>query len=380
MTRRRLLLAAIGLLLATLGGLLWQFRFERAGPALPLRIDDASRGWVLQAPDRFQIDPATWTLLSPDGQAVASAEGLLPGVGKERFLHVAIDATWENVTRKDDRSWWSARISLGGRQPDGRYLWPQDGDLINALGHRGWHRVECVFDLPPGMGETRLFIQNLAATGSLGVRQLAITPVRERPWIPVATLALILAWLLWTAAMLGGEHGLARRAASSLVLVAAGWFLVFPQPHYHARPFPGGFALGREIPAAASPAPPVLPPLARVEPASPAALPKPAPAEARPDHGLVRLFRQIDHDWRFAHLAAFGLFGLALFPLAGLRRGLPAAATLGLLSETLPNLLLQEFAADDAVDLVANLSGLALAALLVRTATRIRQCRGRPES
>lgn len=368
--RRRLLLFLAGLLLALLSGLLWQFRFERTGPALGLVVGGEAPGWVMLGPNRFRIDPGTWTLLPPNGTAVASAEGLLPGLQGQRHLHVAIDATWENITRKDDRAWWSARITLGGRQADGRTVWPQDGDLINACGDRGWHRVECIFELPPDIGEPRLFINNLAATGTLGVRGLTVTPVRERPWVPFAAAALVLGWLAWAAAMLGRKHGFPRQAASSVMLVAAGWFLVFPQPHYHARSFPGGFALGREMPQApesTSPAPSLLPPLARIEvpPVIKVIKTSPPPLEAGTDHLLVKLFRKIDHDWRFAHFAAFCGVGLALFTLAGLRDSWPFAIGLAGLSEVIPNLLMRDFGPDDVVDLIANFAGLGLAAVLV---------------
>ena len=372
-TRRRLLLPFAGLLLALLSALLWQFRFERTGPALGLHVGGEAQGWVMLGPDRFRIGPETWTLLPPDGTTVASAEGLLPGLDDQRHLHVAVDVTWENVTRKDDRSWWSARISLGGRQADGRNVWPQDGDLVNAHGNRGWQRVECIFELPPDIGEPRLFINNLAATGTLGVRRLTVTPVRERPWAPVAAGLIVLGWLAWAAAMLGRSHGFPRQAASSALLVAAGWLLVFPQPHFHSRPFPGGFALGGEMPHApdaTSPSPSLLPPLARIDvpPVITVAKPKSTPLEPGTDHLLVKLFRKIDHDWRFAHFAAFCGVGLALFALAGLRDAWPFAVALAGLSEVVPNLLLRDFGADDAVDLVANFAGLGCAAVLVAAA------------
>lgn len=377
--RRRLLLFLAGLLLASLSALLWQSRFERTGPTLGLHVGGEAPGWLLLGPDRFRIDAATWTLLPPDGTAVACAEGLLPGLGGQSHLHVAVDATWEGITRKDDRAWWSARISLGGRQADGRNVWPQDGDLINACGDRDWHRVECVFELPPDIGEPRLHINNLAATGTLGVRRLIVTPVRERPWVPAAGALLVLGWLCWTAAMFGRKHGISRLAAASATLVAAGWFLVFPQPHYHSRPFPGGFALGggMQIPGApesTSPAPVVLPPLVRIEvpPVITVTKSSPPPLDAGTDHFVVRLFRKIDHDWPFAHMAAFCGVGVALFTLAGLRDSWPYAITLAGLSEVIPNLLLREFGTDDAVDLVANFTGLGLAAVLVHAAGRFR--------
>jgi hypothetical protein len=377
-TRRRPLLAASGLLLAVLSAALWQGRFERTGPALGLRIGGDFHGWKVLAADRIAINGTTWTLQAPAGREVASAEGPLPGATTTRHLHVGLAAAWENVTRRDGRSWWSARVSLGGQLSDGSYAWPQDGDLINARGSRGWHRVECVYDLPPDLGEPRLFINQLAATGILRVRQLTVTPVRQRPWVPAATAGLLAAWLAWSASLLGTDRGRVRQAAAAGVLVAAGWFLVFPQPHYHARAFPGGFALGREIPppaAAASPVAPLsffpaAPLLAAASPAPPPLPPQlePPPDDPRAGHGLARAFRKLDENWRFAHVAAFGGFGLVLFALAGLRAGWPAAAALGLLSEIVPNLLRREFRGDDAVDLVANFAGLGLAAAMVHLA------------
>jgi hypothetical protein len=373
-TRRRPLLAASGLLLAVLSVALWQGRFERTGPALDLRIGGDFHGWKVLAKERIGIEGATWTLHAPAGREVASAEGPLPAATATRHLHVGLEAAWENVTRREDRSWWSARVSLGGKRPDGSYAWPQDGDLINARGSRGWHRAECVYELPPDLGEPRLFINQLAATGTLRVRQLEVTPVRQRPWIPAATTCLLAGWIAWSALLLG-NRGPLRRVAAAAVLVAAGWFLVFPQPHYHARAFPGGFALGHEIPPAVAAGAPDPLPLPAPLLATTSAVPRPAapflmppPDDPRAGHGLARAFRKLDENWRFAHVAAFGGFGLALFALAGLRAAWPPAAALGLLSEIVPNLLRREFRGDDAVDLVANFAGLGLAAAMVHLA------------
>jgi hypothetical protein len=380
---RRLRFAVLGLLLAGLSVLLWQFRFEPAGPVLGLRIGPDFHGWTVVAPDRIKNDGTTWTLHPGDaaGDAVGT-EGLLPGIERQRFVHVILDAAWEDVVRRDNRSWWSARVSLGGKKSDGTAVWPQDGDLINASGSRGWHRMEVVMDLPPDFAEPRIFIENLAATGILRVRNLQVVAVRQRPWIPAATAGLLAAWLAWSAGLVGARRGRPRQAAAALVIVAGGWLLVFPQPHYQARPFPGGFALGRDAARPpeiasrpeASPAPPAAP----AEPAPPAAVPDPpaeppivpentaSPAAGRSTHPLVMIFRKIDHRWSFAHVAAFGLFGLALFAIAGIRHGWPFGVAFAALSESIPNLLHREFARDDAMDLLANFAGIALAAAVVR--------------
>jgi hypothetical protein len=95
---------------------------------------------------------------------------------------------------------------------------------------------------------------------------------------------------------------------------------------------------------------------------------------------MAKLFRKIDHDWRFAHVAAFCGVGLVLFTLAGLRESWHLAVLLAGLSEVVPNLQLQAFHADDAVDLIANFAGLGLATGLVLTAAKIRPHPARRES
>ncbi len=371
-------------MLTFLSGAVWQLRFERTGPDPDIRLGPDFSGWTVKAGERFELENGTWTLLPPDGEARASAECVLPGLEDLRFVRVRLDAAWEDVEHKDGRSWWSARVSLAGKDPTGRFHWPADGDLINASGSRGWHTVECVLDLPPDMGEPHLFFNNLAATGTLKVRDLTVTPVKQRGWIVAATVALLAGWTGWAAAVLGHRKGRLRQAAASLGLVAAGWFLVFPQPNFHARPLPGGFLLGKEIAAAPTPAPPKpVPALAVVPPqpnssTSPMTAPAPAPALPKPsnpappvihddraDNVAAGAIRKIDQDFPFAHVAAFFAVGLAVFAVAGVRDAWPLATGLAVLSEVVPNLLRREFMADDAADLVANLTGLALGALLV---------------
>ncbi len=376
-----MILAGTALLLAMLSAAIWQFRFENAGPSFDLRIRPDFRGWTVLAGERITTEGDTWVLPAPLEKRVSSAEGPLPGLEATRHVDVRVEVAWENVTRHGNHSWWSTRISLGGKRSDGTYSWPQDGDLINGVGSRRWHKVECVFDLPPDMGEPRIFINNLAGTGVLKVRHLAITPVKERAWIPVATVAALAAWFVWVAGLFGGKMGRPRQMAAALAVVAAGWYLVFPQPHHHARPFPGGFMLGEEI---ARPTPSLVPVTTPVVmPVVPAASPPGAATpvsplvrperntDTRTDHPIARAFRDLDNDLSCAHVAAFGAFGLALFSLAGLRAAWPLAAGMALLSEMVPNLLRQEFKADDAMDLLANFSGLILAALLMAGGTKI---------
>ena len=393
-TRRRVLISLYGVVLTLLTIAAWQFRFERAGPDLDLRLGDDSSGWTLLAAERIDREDDSWTLLPGEGAENPSASAPMPGLDELRFARVRLEAAWQGVTRRDGKSWWSARVSLAGRNPEGRFSWPADGDLINAEGDRGWHPVECVLDLPPEMGEPYLFINNLAATGTLQVRNLTVTPVRQRPWVPAATVVIVFGWILWVAGRIGPGKGRPRQCAAALGIVAAGWYLVFPQPNYHARPLPGGFALGREIPRPVkeSPPGPVItpvnaplpaagepPPPAKPHP-SPATAGSPAPAapEPRTTHRLARAFRDIDRDLPLAHLLAFAGFGAGLFLIGGVRATWALAVAIAVSSEIIPNLLRREFKGDDAADLLANLAGLAIAAIALRGLVAIRRRRRRP--
>lgn len=383
--RRLLPLAVAGCVLALLSAAVWQYRFANAGPALDVAFGPDFRGWTMKSGERITREGDFWVLPPPEDTAV-SADAALPGLAGFRFLRVSFDAAWEGMERKDGRSWNTGRLTLGMRKPDGRYWWPADADLINGAGTRARHRVEWVMDLPPGNGEPHLVLVNLAARGVLKVADLQVTPVRQRGWVPAGTIALLAGWTLWFALLCGSSFARWRRAAVALFLVAGGWFLVFPQPQYHARPLPGGFQLGPEIPrpprapaAVPSPAPTVVPSpapaVAAVAPVPPRPQPPPPSVEVagRIDHPAAGVFRRIDRDLPLAHVIAFAALGLVAGTLAGCTPVWLAVGGMAVLSEVLPNLLRQDFQADDAVDLAANLAGLLIAAAVIAAATRIRR-------
>jgi hypothetical protein len=295
---------------------------------------------------------------------------------------VTFDAAWDDMERKDGRSWNTGRLSLGMRNSEGRYWWPADGDLINGTGTRARHRVEWVMDLPPGNAEPHLVLVNLAARGVLKVGNLKVTPVRQRGWVPFGTTALLAGWAGWFGLLAGRAFARWRRAAAAACLVTGGWFLVFPQPQYHARPLPGGFLLGPEIQQPASmpaavplPGPAVVSNVEAPVPARrPVAAPAPVPdAMVRTDHPAAGVFRRIDRDLPLAHVFAFAGFGLAAGIFAGCGPIWLAVAAMAVLSEVVPNLLRQDFQADDAVDLAANLAGVLIAAAVITAASRIRR-------
>ena len=384
---RRLLMTLTGILLIILSVVTWQYRFVRAAADADLHTDARLRNWTVIQSDGIIRSDGTWTLLPPDEETRASVESLMPELDNMRFVRVKVEAKWDDVVRRDGKSWWSARISLAGTQTNGRYFWPEDSDMINAVGTRDWHWVECVFNLPPGLGDPHLFINNIAKSGTMQIRNLSITPVRQRKWFQAATVVVLGCWAGWIAAFFGGEKGHLRRAAAVASTLTAGWFLVFPQPTYHARPFPGGFAVGGEIPASLTveipPAakPPVLtstdkiaPPPTPAPETSKTASPEPSLElleKKQQHHSIAHKFRQLDQEWRFGHAAAFFGVGIAIFVLAGLRHSWHLVTTLAVLSEVVPNILRQEFMPDDQVDLIANLAGVALAITASRVGTTL---------
>jgi hypothetical protein len=384
--RRRVLPALAGCLLVLLTASLWRWRFERSAPRLDAAFTRDFQGWTQKSPGRIGVEGDAWVLPPPAAGASAAAEIGLPGLEQHRYLHVAFDAAWEDIVRKDGRAWWSGRFSLALRDASGRYHWPSDGDLINAVGTRGRHRVERVLDLPSVPGEIRLVLVNLAASGTLRTAALEVTPVRQRAWVPAAAVAVATAWTAWFAWLAGAALAHWRRLGLALTMVAGAALLVFPQPQYHALPLPGGFALGEEIPAPlAAPPPPSPPPVA--PPAAPAvARPSPpappvaaAPQQARrATHPAADVVRKVDHDFPLAHVVVFLALGLATSLLAGARRGWRWALPVALLSEVLPNLLRQDFQRDDLLDLAGNLAGVAVATVAaLAAATWVRRRKDR---
>ncbi len=384
----------LAVLLATATGTLWRYRFEHAGPPLSEPFKPGLPGWKwLDGKGRESNPDATGALVlsKQDGDPAINVERVLGSLDGVRFLHLQAEAKWTDVKQQGAIRWANARGLIYGRLPNGTNTWPKDHWLISAYGSSDWHREESVFDLVPDIGEARFALQHLGEHGTLEVRNVEINVVRQRSWYVPATAFLTALWIFWAAWTIAPAlpRSVRLRPIRTLLggaaVIAASWFLVFPQPRFCARPLVGGFELGLPIPtpppapspppAPTAPVAPVIPPLA-VTPAPLVPVPTPPPpaplvVEKREARAIEQEIRKLDERFNFLHLLAFGAFGLALFSATNLRTW-PMAATVALASEALPNWQLEQvWDLGDLGDLASDFSGLALAALAVILVKRL---------
>jgi len=383
-------------LLATATGVLWRHRFEHAGPPLSEPFKPGLPGWKWIDGKGRENNPdssGALVLSKQDGDPPINVERVLGQLDGVRFLHLRADVKWTDVRHVGEIRWATARGLIYGKRPDGTNTWPKDHWLISAYGSSDWHREETVLDLVPDIGEARFALQHLGEHGTLEVRNVEIQVVRQRSWYVPVTALLTGLWTVWAAWALAPALPLSfrlrpiRSLLGGAAVVAASWFLVFPQPRFCARPLVGDFELGQPIPPSApepppapkpAPPPPITPPVTPPPVAVVPAPPPPAPipsappvVEKRQARAIEQEIRQLDERFNFLHLLAFGAFGLALFSTTHLRTW-PMAVVVALASEALPNWQLEQaWDLGDLGDLGADFSGLALAALAVTLFKRL---------
>lgn len=390
-----ILLAAA--LLAAFTVLVWQFRFEQAGPMLTAPFEPGLPNWEWKegpGKDSASPEPGVLSLTKRKGEPMISVERTFGAMPDVRFLRVAMEARWTDARQGGEIRWATARAVIFGKGDDGAYRWPNDHAMIAALGTRDWHREEAVFDLPPDLGNIGFGFQHLGDSGTFQIRNVEISVVRQRAWFTAAAATLTCLWIAWAAvAVLPGisRWRWLRAPLAGMAIIGATWVLVFPQPRFACRPLVGGFLLSKaatspmatapetvippipppvqETSTVAPPASPHPPAVAEPSPVSPPPAPpviaEPAP-EKREGRGLETELRLLKDRFNFLHLVAFGAFGFVLFSLAG-TRAWPIAAVIVFASEALPNYQLHQYwDRDDLGDLAVDSLGLILAALAVR--------------
>jgi hypothetical protein len=392
--RRFLIRLLLAILLVTATGTLWKNRFEHAGPPLSAPFQPGLPGWTwIDGKGRENNPDASGALVlskqnTDPAISVERSLGKLDGV---RFLHLQTETRWTDVKQLGEIRWANARGLIYGKKPDGSSIWPKDHWLISAHGSREWHLEESVFDLMPDIGEAHFTFQNLGEHGTLEVRNLEINVVRQRGWYLPTAWFLTALWSFWAAWSIAPALPRSlwlrpiRSLLSGAVVIAASWFLIFPQPRFSARPLFGRFELGQPLLPSPPPPPqpiPELPPL--TTPSTPAAL-APLPLtpltppilEKREDHAIEQEVRFIHDDTNFSHalshILAFLAFGLSLFFFAT-PRAWPISVIVTAFSEIVPNWLYQQpWDLGDIGDFAADFSGLALAALAVTLISRLRR-------
>ncbi len=397
MNWRRKGMALLGaLVLIALSVAVWQFRFEIAGAdGLPLDVCNRAEGWTTHPDELAQ------QAFSQNGLRLARrAEGpdliafhTVLGMENVRYALVQAQVAWRRVDTmgNEAEAWMRPRLRIYGLNAEKRYTAALENDTLVVHGNSDWHRRERVVELMPAMKTVVVSIEARVGEGELLVKDLRILPLRQRPWVPAATVVLLLAWIYWGVWLMRGwmapRAALWRALAVMIGMLAAHWFFVFPQGRTLYAPVGNDFAVG-EIPPPMVPLPAPTVPNAAPQPtvaaqAPPAAKPPSAPplvakqaatavVEARDEESLITFLRALDAkwhlgDWNLTHVTAFFGLGLFTFLIAGRfgRVWLPLIS-LALLGETVPNLLYNTWDGGDHWDVVANLVGIAASALVVR--------------
>lgn len=384
----------LGLLAASI--LLWQVRFSAVPHPLngDAGFEQGLDGWITEGgPTGLRTEDGSTIVrfARPADHGEFSSAGLWLGpLENLRYLRVDVEARWADVVM-GQASWARPRLVLITRDEQNRIGFPLDHGAYLAFGTRDWHHEETVFELTPAMHEVGLAFQMLGKEGTMEVRRFRLTALRRRPWVPAATVLLLAGWILWLGSCLRGlEREVAwwRALAAAVMVIAGSWYLVFPGPRMQSRPLVGTFLTGKAasgLPVAASgqpslaktpatrPAgspdkpttgdPPLDSPSAAVTPQPPpAASPARPPPEPRSRPIITSALRKLDHKVNLLHFGAFFSLSLGVFLAAGLLAPWRLLAIVGALSEAVPGWQRGRVDPSDLLDLITNLTGVALAA------------------
>ncbi len=197
-------LSVLVLLAAASWGLYTQVpRFEPVGEELLLnpQLDNGLAGWEVTGRGRAQIDDdALWLRINDAGAGVAVRQ---PLGQPQRFTRLMLSGELAaQGIHPGPRFWHRGRLVLASFDANERML--AVPHLVADLhGTSDWRRFSAVFKIPPEAHTVRVGAQLIGATGALGVRNLSLREVVERPaFAPLRTTLLIawllaLAWCLW---------------------------------------------------------------------------------------------------------------------------------------------------------------------------------------
>lgn len=387
-------LAAIALLVTACIAI-WHWRFVIEPGALPeTRLADPPIGWKSRADHTHKI-------MEQDGKPVLVLERLnkqdkpagvhvwFREIEKIQYIHVRCSAKWQDV-ELGPHTYMKARLVAMMRNFSGVASHPAGGfQVFGGSGSSGWQTYEVVHKLTSDMESYGLYLEMLGNSGRLEVRDLSVNAVRQRAWVPTATIIIVLGWAGLCASLIRRipkPPSPVRAALGAALLVTAGWILVFPQTKTFLHPLASHFAVGqstaaneiaKDLPeASALPSPPKTtannaptPPRERVIPASPQPQAQTTAApethkKTRDSGRLHRFLRQVDQGFGPAHIVLFTGFTLTFLIVTGSKSQWPFPLALALLAEIIPELTDHLGGWDDWLDLASNLAGVGIALLL----------------
>ncbi|MEM9236037.1 MAG: hypothetical protein AAGB14_04610 [Verrucomicrobiota bacterium] len=370
--KRTLVHGLAGVLLVAATMAIWHWRFVADPGVLPdTRLSNPLVNWSSLSHEQHEVvdrggSPILkLTRTDPAGKpgGVRLWFGPLKNV---RYIHVRCESRWQDVV-PGSHSWHIARFTAHMKTQDGKSGHPPGSHLFGGTGDSDWKANEAVYRLTSDMADFGFAIAMLGKTGTLEVRELSITAVRQRPWVPYAATLVVIGWLGLAFSLIrnqGDRPALWRSLAAAASLVAFCWFFVFPQTRSMYYPLPTTFDTG-QAPAVFSPVETANPPAPAPEAIETSSLPDRA-SPPRDSGELHRIFREIDKRFGPVHIVLFASFTLGFFALTGNASQWRLPLAIAVLAELVPQLTDRHGGWDDWTDLVANLIGVGIALLAWR--------------
>lgn len=391
-------IAVVALLLVAATLAVWHWRFvEVPGGIVETALTEPLTGWSAEEYNKYEIiDEKDGSLLRLQRDSLAEKTPAIFAWLKPKDsvsgIHFRCDSQWKNV-KAGVQGYTIARIAASMRNQQGQVTHTPDFAITSGVGSKDWHHSEAVLLLTPDMVDTGFEISMLGDKGLFEVKNLSVTAVRDRAWVPTTTTAVLFGWLVlcfFVIRKTGKTVPLWRALTASAVIVAAGWFFVFPQPKGLLHPVVKTFSIKGAPQAKTITPPPALPEIVP-EPAAAAPPTQQAPAVAPPtlespviahaekpvaepiqktepaprsSNAFYKLLRWIDRTLPVAHVGLFIAITLLILIITGHDDKWPLPLALAILSELIPELTDHLGGWDDWADVLQNIAGVAIAIIL----------------
>ncbi len=190
---------------------------------------------MLQDPD-FKQGFAAWKVQKRPGCLVVPDDGVLHIASSESNRNILV---WQSVKRleqvfavrvkalircKDvvpgNKAWNRARLIM--KQHDGTATqWKLPHTVALLSGTSNWKRYNSSFVIAPATRELRVTAQLAHCTGSMWIKDLSLTPVRQAPWYGWAQKMILSAWGLYLVLVFGSCIGSGKKNFPRILFVVS---------------------------------------------------------------------------------------------------------------------------------------------------------------
>lgn len=350
-------------------------RYPASGAALIAPATGAAGDdWIPSHSGIHRVDGGgVMTLVMRPGTRVVSAMREVPVAGVER-LRLSAEIKGDGLDEYDACP-KGTRLMLVGYDQDGRARFEREHLVTKSFGTFDWQGHTAAFGIQDDIVRVRAGILTFSQEGSISVRGLALTPVKERAWFGALRWCLSAAWLVMLIgsgrAVLSRVRGRWMRAAIGAIALGIVAFAVIPRSIAERPMRDSGTRMS--LPAGVVSVIETRTVTSDEEPEASSHTVSRAPASLDARRHLLAL----GGVWNAAHFAGFAILGLLLWlgsAGSAWKRVAPCVA-LAITTE-----LLQHFSPDRSpdlgdvwIDLAGSTAGVAAALVLVVVARLARR-------